>query len=82
MCTNNMQAGPTLMKSVCQAGAIRATLSSFRSVSDSQCAGRRLDLADRNVVEKEGAYGNAERRTQFWRQQYRHRAKRNRISGS
>ncbi len=82
MCTNNMQAGPNINESVCRAGAIRATSSSSPIRIHSQCAGRRLDPADRNVGRERGAYGNAERRTQFWRQQVQAPAKRNRISGS
>ncbi len=62
--------GRTSMKSVCRAGAIRATSSSSPiRIRRSIRAGRRLILPTAMWVEKEGAYGNAERRTQFWRQQ-------------
>jgi nitrate reductase NapA len=70
MCNNNMQAAPNMLQE---------TLPGYRNpdnfivVSDpyptvtAQAAD--LILPTAMWVEKEGAYGNAERRTQFWRQQ-------------
>ncbi|XPE42361.1 molybdopterin-dependent oxidoreductase [Shigella flexneri] len=64
-------------KSVCQVGV---TLN-FIIVSDLHptvsALAADLILPTAMWVEKEGAYGNAERRTQFWRQQVKHQAKRN-----
>lgn len=54
MCTNNMQAGRTSMKSVCGLARSAQLHHRLRSVSDSQCAGRRLDPADRNVGRERG----------------------------
>ncbi len=82
MCTNNMQAGPNINEERSRAGAIRATSSSSPIRIRQSCAGRRLDPADRNVGRKRGCFGNAERRTQFWRQQVQAPGEGNRISGS
>ena len=49
--------------------AIRKTSSSVPTLSDGHRDVGRSHSADRDVDGKEGAYGNAERRTQFWRQQ-------------
>ena len=69
MCNNNMQAGPNIMNE---------TLPGFRNpntfivVSDvyptASTTAADLILPTAMWVEKEGAYGNAERRTQFWHQ--------------
>jgi nitrate reductase (cytochrome) len=69
MCNNNMQAGPNIMGE---------TLPGFRNpnnfvvVSDvyptASTTAADLILPTAMWVEKEGAYGNSERRTQFWHQ--------------
>lgn len=69
MCNNNMQAGPNIMGEI---------LPGFRNpnafvvVSDvyptASTTAADLILPTAMWVEKEGAYGNAERRTQFWHQ--------------
>lgn len=67
--TNNMQAGPNIMQEVLPGWRNPET---FVVVSDvyptvsAQAAD--LILPSAMWVEKEGAYGNAERRTQFWHQ--------------
>lgn len=70
MCNNNMQAAPNMLQE---------TLPGYRNpenfivVSDAYptvtAMAADLILPTAMWVEKEGAYGNAERRTQFWRQQ-------------
>jgi len=70
MCNNNMQAGPNINDEMWPGWR---NPDSFIVVSDpyptvsAQAAD--LILPTAMWVEKEGAYGNAERRTQFWRQQ-------------
>lgn len=70
MCTNNMQAGPNINE---EALPGYRNPDNFIVVSDpyptvtAQAAD--LILPTAMWVEKEGAYGNAERRTQFWYQQ-------------
>ncbi|OED48665.1 nitrate reductase catalytic subunit [Endozoicomonas sp. (ex Bugula neritina AB1)] len=70
MCTNNMQAGPNINE---EALPGYRNQDNFIVVSDpyptvtAQAAD--LILPTAMWVEKEGAYGNAERRTQFWYQQ-------------
>ena len=70
MCNNNMQAGPNFNE---EAYPGYRNPDNFIVVSDpyptvtAQAAD--LVLPTAMWVEKEGAYGNAERRTQFWRQQ-------------
>lgn len=70
MCNNNMQAGPNINDEMLPGWRNPA---SFIVVSDpyptvsAQAAD--LILSTAMWAEKEGAYGNAERRTQFWRQQ-------------
>ena len=70
MCTNNMQAGPNINQ---EALPGYRNPDNFIVVSDpyptvtAQAAD--LILPTAMWVEKEGAYGNAERRTQFWYQQ-------------
>jgi len=70
MCNNNMQAGPNINEERYPGYRDPAN---FIVVSDpyptvTAMAGD-LILPTAMWVEKEGAYGNAERRTQFWRQQ-------------
>nr|VFK58990.1 MAG: periplasmic nitrate reductase subunit NapA apoprotein [Candidatus Kentron sp. TUN] len=70
MCNNNMQAGPNINDEMYPGWR---NPDNFIVVSDpyptvsAQAAD--LVLPTAMWVEKEGAYGNAERRTQFWRQQ-------------
>jgi nitrate reductase NapA len=70
MCNNNMQAGPNMNEETYPGWR---NPDNFIVVSDpyptvsAQAAD--LILPTAMWVEKEGAYGNAERRTQFWRQQ-------------
>ncbi|MCK5818246.1 MAG: nitrate reductase catalytic subunit NapA [Psychromonas sp.] len=70
MCNNNMQAGANINEEIIPA---YRNPDNFIIVSDpyptvtAQMAD--LILPTAMWVEKEGAYGNAERRTQFWRQQ-------------
>nr|VFJ56359.1 MAG: periplasmic nitrate reductase subunit NapA apoprotein [Candidatus Kentron sp. FW] len=70
MCNNNMQAGPNINDEMFPGWR---NPDNFTVVSDpyptvsAQAAD--LILPTAMWVEKEGAYGNAERRTQFWRQQ-------------
>lgn len=70
MCNNNMQAGPNINEEMYPGWR---NPDNFITVSDpyptvsAQAAD--LVLPTAMWVEKEGAYGNAERRTQFWRQQ-------------
>ncbi len=72
MCNNNMQAGPNMNQETYPGWR---NPDSFVVVSDpyptvsAQAAD--LILPTAMWTEKEGAYGNAERRTQFWRQQVR-----------
>jgi len=70
--TNNMQAGPNINDEVWPGWRNPKT---FVVVSDSyptaSALAADLILPAAMWVEKEGAYGNAERRTQFWRQQVR-----------
>ncbi len=69
-CTNNMQAGPNLNHE--RYPGFRNP-ENFVVVSDAYptvtALAADLILPTAMWVEKEGAYGNAERRTQFWRQQ-------------
>ncbi len=69
-CTNNMQAGPNLSHE--RYPGFRNP-ENFVVVSDAYptvtALAADLILPTAMWVEKEGAYGNAERRTQFWRQQ-------------
>jgi len=68
--TNNMQAGPNVNGEILPGWRNPAT---FVVVSDAyptvSAMAADLILPSAMWVEKEGAYGNAERRTQFWRQQ-------------
>ncbi len=68
--TNNMQAGPNINGEILPGWRNPAT---FIVVSDAyptvSAMAADLILPSSMWVEKEGAYGNAERRTQFWRQQ-------------
>ncbi|MBI1905234.1 MAG: nitrate reductase catalytic subunit NapA [Rhodocyclales bacterium] len=70
MCNNNMQAGPNISGEIWPGWRNPA---SFVVVSDPyptvSAVAADLILPTAMWVEKEGAYGNAERRTQFWRQQ-------------
>ncbi len=70
MCNNNMQAGPNLLNERLIGWRDPAN---FIIVSDPyptvSALSADLILPTAMWVEKEGAYGNAERRTQFWRQQ-------------
>ncbi len=69
-CTNNMQAGPNINEEMFPGWR---NPENFIVVSDPYptVSGMAADLLLPTAmwVEKEGAYGNAERRTQFWRQQ-------------
>ncbi len=68
--TNNMQAGPNINDEILPGWRNPAT---FIVVSDAyptvSAMAADLVLPSAMWVEKEGAFGNAERRTQFWRQQ-------------
>lgn len=70
MCNNNMQAGPNINEERLPGWRDPAN---FIVVSDPyptvSAMAADLILPTAMWVEKEGAYGNAERRTQFWRQQ-------------
>jgi nitrate reductase NapA len=70
LCTNNMQAGPNLTQE--RYPGFRDP-QNFVVVSDAYptvtALAADLILPAAMWMEKEGAYGNAERRTQFWRQQ-------------
>ncbi|WP_029008601.1 nitrate reductase catalytic subunit NapA [Azospirillum halopraeferens] len=70
MCTNNMQAGPNINEEMFPGWRNPAN---FVVVSDAyptvSAMAADLILPTAMWMEKEGAYGNAERRTQFWRQQ-------------
>ncbi|MEG9533141.1 nitrate reductase catalytic subunit NapA [Mannheimia indoligenes] len=70
MCTNNMQGGPNINEEIFPGWRNPET---FIVVSDPypsvSAVAADLILPTCMWVEKEGAYGNAERRTQFWRQQ-------------
>ena len=70
LCTNNMQAGPNLTQE--RYPGFRNP-ENFVVVSDAYptvtAMAADLILPTAMWVEKEGAYGNAERRAQFWRQQ-------------
>lgn len=70
MCTNNIQAGPNLNEETYPGWR---NPDAFVIVSDPyptvSALSADLILPAAMWVEKEGAYGNAERRTQFWRQQ-------------
>ena len=70
MCNNNMQAGPNINDEMWPGWRNPAN---FTVVSDPyptvSAMAADLILPTAMWVEKEGAYGNAERRTQFWRQQ-------------
>ncbi|HEY0835258.1 MAG TPA: nitrate reductase catalytic subunit NapA [Azospirillum sp.] len=70
MCTNNMQAGPNINEEMYPGWRNPAN---FVVVSDAyptvSALSADLILPSAMWMEKEGAYGNAERRTQFWRQQ-------------
>lgn len=69
MCNNNMQAGPNIMGEILPGYRNPDT---FIVVSDvyptASTTAADLILPTAMWVEKEGAYGNAERRTQFWHQ--------------
>lgn len=69
MCNNNMQAGPNIMGEILPGYRNPDT---FIVVSDvyptASTTAADLVLPTAMWVEKEGAYGNAERRTQFWHQ--------------
>ena len=69
MCNNNMQAGPNIMGEMLPGYRNPAN---FIVVSDAYptatTTAADLILPTAMWVEKEGAYGNAERRTQFWHQ--------------
>lgn len=70
MCTNNMQGGPNINEETFPGWR---NPENFIVVSDPypsvSAVAADLILPTSMWVEKEGAYGNAERRTQFWRQQ-------------
>lgn len=70
MCTNNIQAGPNVNQERLPGWRKEGN---FIVVSDpyptASALSADLILPTAMWVEKEGAYGNAERRTQFWRQQ-------------
>ena len=70
MCNNNMQAGPNINDEMWPGWR---NPDNFIVVSDPyptvSAMAADLILPTAMWVEKEGAYGNAERRTQFWRQQ-------------
>ncbi|WP_127478342.1 nitrate reductase catalytic subunit NapA [Sulfurivermis fontis] len=70
MCNNNMQAGPNINGELYPGWR---NPDNFIVVSDPyptvSAVAADLILPTAMWVEKEGAYGNAERRTQFWRQQ-------------
>lgn len=70
MCNNNMQAGPNINEDRMPGWRDPRN---FIIVSDPyptvSALSADLILPTAMWVEKEGAYGNAERRTQFWRQQ-------------
>ena len=70
MCNNNMQAGPNINDEMWPGWR---NPDNFTVVSDPyptvSAMAADLILPTAMWVEKEGAYGNAERRTQFWRQQ-------------
>lgn len=70
MCNNNMQAGPNINEEIYPGWR---NPEAFVIVSDPyptvSALSADLILPAAMWVEKEGAYGNAERRTQFWRQQ-------------
>jgi nitrate reductase (cytochrome) len=70
LCTNNMQAGPNINDEMYPGWR---NPESFIVVSDAyptvSALAADLVLPTAMWVEKEGAYGNAERRGQFWRQQ-------------
>ncbi|VEG71863.1 nitrate reductase [[Pasteurella] aerogenes] len=70
MCNNNMQAGPNITQERLPGWRDERN---FVVVSDpyptASALSADLMLPTAMWVEKEGAYGNAERRTQFWRQQ-------------
>ncbi|QNK33749.1 nitrate reductase catalytic subunit NapA [Serratia sp. JUb9] len=72
MCNNNMQAGPSIneerMPGWRDARNFVVVSDPYPTVS---ALAADLILPTAMWVEKEGAYGNAERRTQFWRQQVR-----------
>ncbi|MBF0169301.1 MAG: nitrate reductase catalytic subunit NapA [Alphaproteobacteria bacterium] len=72
MCTNNMQAAPNLNE---ESYPGYRNPENFIVVSDPYptvtALAADLILPTAMWMEKEGAYGNAERRTQFWRQQVR-----------
>nr|VFJ43835.1 MAG: periplasmic nitrate reductase subunit NapA apoprotein [Candidatus Kentron sp. DK] len=72
LCNNNMQAGPNINNEMYPGWR---NPDNFIVVSDPyptvSCQAADLILPTAMWVEKEGAYGNAERRTQFWRQQVR-----------
>ncbi len=71
-CNNNLQAGPNINEELFPGWRNPET---FIVISDPyptiSAASADLVLPTAMWVEKEGAYGNAERRTQFWRQQVR-----------
>jgi nitrate reductase (cytochrome) len=71
-CNNNMQAGPNINQEMYPGWR---NPDNFIVVSDPyptvSCMAADLILPTAMWVEKEGAFGNAERRTQFWRQQVR-----------
>ena len=69
-CNNNMQAAANTNEEPFPGWRDPAQLRRrLRPLPDGVRDGGRSDPAHRHVGEKEGAYGNAERRTQFWRQQ-------------
>ena len=67
--TNNMQAGPNVNEEVYPAGATQGLRRPIPTSIRRFCHVRRPHPASAMWMEKEGAYGNAERRGQFWRQQ-------------
>ncbi len=72
MCNNNAQAGPNINDEILPGWR---DPENFITVSDpyptASCIAADLILPTAMWAEKEGAVGNAERRTQFWRQQVR-----------
>jgi nitrate reductase NapA len=66
--TTTCRPAPTWPRKATRATAIPTTSWWSRTPTHRHGRGRRPDPAHRHVGEKEGAYGNAERRTQFWHQ--------------
>ncbi len=70
LCTNNIQAGPNMMEETYPGWRNPDTfIVSSDPYPTASALSADLVLPTAMWMEKEGAYGNAERRTQFWRQQ-------------